>query len=524
MAISIPTTAELTAQNETNFETEIGQTIPTNSKAFFRVLSVIEAGLATTHYKHAVERVKQNLALTATDDDLDLIGANYGVTRKAQVSFVGEITQPANAGTSIPAGLDYVSDASGLRYFVNSTVVAGGGGSVDVEVTCEVGFGADGNLTSGETLTIGRQIAGITSTTATYSVTTTTGVDRESDTAYRRRVLQEIRTVGGGGNGADYRTWAEAVTGVFRAFPFSGAPVAATKKLKDGDMEETDVARWSAGNSASLSKGTGAPHGGLRVLQVARFGVNDPYAYQYSLEIGREYTVAGWARGNGAAVAPVVSEGSTTLWTGTVSGTWQPFSVNFTATATDLRFGSNATGSGTAAFDDCTLVVENDRPGDRVVYVESTAALDPDGIPDQDLLDDVLAGLTTDPVTGQDRMVLGTTEEKLFVEPIIRSAFDVEVSGLEVDAAQETALKASLDTGVDEYFRTVAPFATGIDSALDRNDAITGVKLSEVVQDILVAFGATAEEIVFEKTGGSPVTRYTVAENETAKLGTITYA
>lgn len=523
MPVVIPTTSEIAAQNVANFEASLGQSVPLNDKAFYRVLSAIEAGLSTANYKHAVDRIAQTLALTATGDDLDRIGSNYGVERKSAIAAVIEINQPAANGTSIPVSLDYVGDSNGIRYINNATVVAGGGLGADLECTCEIP-GADGNLTAGDTLTIGRQIAGITSTTATFTTAVTEGVDRESDEVYRRRVLQEIRTVGGGGNAVDYRTWSEAVTEVFRTFPFSGAPVAPTHKLKDGDMEELAASYWTAGNDATLSKSVSSPQSGLRSLLITYNGTNLPYAYQYSLEVNRDYRLRGYARGDTVA-APSLQDGSTVLWTGTTSATWQPFDVTFTASSTQLNLYSDAVNpaGGAVNFDTMTLDVQDSLPGDRVVYVEVLPAVDADGIPDQTHLDDVRTALTTDPLTSQARMVLGTTDEKLFVEPIIRSSFDVEITGLVVDATQETALKTSLDTGVDEYLRSVAPFVTGVDSAIDRNDEITGIKLSEVIQDILAAYGATADVITFEITGGSPVTRYTLDENETAKLGTITY-
>jgi len=522
MAISIPTTAEIAAQNIANFEVRIGQTIPLNAKAFVRVLAAIEAGLFTSHYKFASDRILQTLALTATGDDLDRIGSNYGVTRKAAIAFVGTIDQPAVNGTTIPITVDYVADASGIRYIVNAAAVAAGGVAV-VEVTATEP-GANGNLSASDTLTIGTQIAGITSTTATYDATITTGVDRESDAEYRRRILQEIRTVGGGGNAVDYRTWGEAVTGVFRVFPFSGAPVSPSHKIQDPDMEES-LSYWTAGNDATLTyETTGFHPSGVQHLRVAYNGTASPYAYQISLEIGRDYTIGGYATGDGT-YAPTVSDGGlATLWTGSTTTGWQLWGpIAFTAQSNQLWFGSTASAAGYAQFDALELGVTDSLPGDRTVYVEVTTAIDADGIPTEAILDDVRTDLNTDPDTGVARMPLGTTDEKLFVEPIIRSEFDVEIDGLVVEASQETALKASLDTGVDEYFRSVVPFVTGIDAEIDRNDVITSVKLSQVIQDILAAYGATVDDITFELTGGSPVTRYTVDENELAKLGTITY-
>lgn len=523
MALSLPITEEITAQNVTNFEMRLGQTIPLNSKALVRVLAALEAGLFTSHYRYVANRILQNLALTATGDDLDRIGTNYRVYRKAAVAFVGTITQPAANGTVIPITVDYVSDASGIRYIVNAASSPAAGGYATVSVTAAES-GEDGNLAASDTLTIGRQIAGITSTTATYASTTTSGSDRESDDVYRRRILTEIRTVGGGGNAADYRTWAEAVTGVYRVFPFAGAPVAASHKLRDAAMEEIGVAYWSAGVS-TLTKETASPYEGLQNLKVAYAGSPNPYAYQIVLEAGRDYSIRLRARGDGTFY-PGISDGVNVLWSGTTSTSWQDSGViNFTAAGSELILYAYGSVAGYCEFDAVELTVSDSLPGDRVVYVESTTAVDADGVPPESLLDDVFTALTTDPDTGDDRMPLGATEEKLFVEPIIRSAFDVEVTNLVVDAAKETACKASLDTAVDEYLRSIAPFVEGVDSDIDKNDVITTVSISKVIQEVLELYSASAGGVSFAPAGGAAITSYTTAENETAKLnGSVTYA
>lgn len=523
MATTVPTTQEILDQNISNLEVRIGQSIPANEKAFFRVLAALESGLFTSHYKYATDRLLQTLALTATGEDLDRIGINYRVYRKAAVAWVGTIQQPAANGTVIPITVDYVADASAIRYIVNTASAPAAGGYATVSVTASEA-GENGNLSASDTLTIGFQIAGITNTTATYASTVTTGTDRETDEVYRRRVLQEIRTVGGGGNATDYKTWSEEVTGVFRSFPFAGAPVSFnSRKLKDSNMEYADVSYWTAGSSAVLTKESGAPYGGTYSLRVAKGSSGSPYASQVCLQIGRDYTVYGYAKGDGTNV-PTVRDGSAaTLWTGTSSTSWQLFSVLFTAQSNSIRLQGTLSGSGYVEFDTCGLTLMDSQTGDRVVYVEATTDIDADGEPTQAILDAVRTALTADPDTGEDRMPLGLTDEKLFVEPISRLTFDVEITGLVVETSRETDCKASLDTGVDEYFRSVAPFVDGVDSEIDRNDTISNVSISEVVQGVLDAYGASASSLTFEFSGGSPLDKYTVGERETAKLGTITY-
>jgi len=223
MALNVSTTKEIIAIILGRLETAIGQTAPASEKSFLRVLSTSLALMVTALTKFAVERTRQNLAETATGKDLDALGTNYGVTRRAGVAATVTLTTTGTNGVDVTPLLTYVSDFSGVRYVPTETVtVAGGVASFDAQAEIT---GEDSNLTAGDTLTIESQVAGLSAASA-YSATVTTGTDREDDTDYRRRVLTEIRTVGGGGNSADYRTWAEAVSDVQAAFPYSGRPAA----------------------------------------------------------------------------------------------------------------------------------------------------------------------------------------------------------------------------------------------------------------------------------------------------------
>ena len=221
MAFPLSTTKEAIQIILTNFETAIGQSAPLSEKSFLRVLATNMGLLFTSLLKFAVERTKQNLAETATEEDLELIGTNYGVTRKAGVAATVEIDTTGD-GTNITPLLTYVSDFSGIRYIPTETIATIPGLTVTFEAQAET-VGEASNLTAGDTLTIESQVAGL-SAAAEYSSTVTTGVDQEDIEVYRRRVLTEIRTVGGGGNLADYRTWGEAVDGVAAVFPYSGRP------------------------------------------------------------------------------------------------------------------------------------------------------------------------------------------------------------------------------------------------------------------------------------------------------------
>lgn len=223
MAFPVTSTKEAIALVLTNLETAIGQTSPLSEKAFLRVLATNIGLLFTSLFKYSVERSKQNLAETATGDDLELIGTNYKIPKKAGVAAVVTIDTTGTDGVDVTSLLTYVSDFSGIRYVPTATVTIAGGVATftaQAEIT-----GEDSNLTAGDTLTIESQVAGL-SAAAAYNATTTTGIDREEEETYRRRVLTEIRTVGGGGNSADYRTWGEETSGVAAVFPYAGRPAA----------------------------------------------------------------------------------------------------------------------------------------------------------------------------------------------------------------------------------------------------------------------------------------------------------
>lgn len=221
MPIQIPTTQEIADQNIANLESALNQETPAADIAFNNVIAIMIALSFTSLYKYAAERALQNLAISATGDDLDRIGNNYEVIRKPAEPAIMTVSLPATDSTVIPVTAIYTADANGLQYFPLTQAVASGGFAIQ-DVRCEE-TGVSGNLNISDTLEIDTQIPGA-ERIATVTTIINTGAEKETDTAYRRRILNEIRTKGGGGNTADYRRWAEEVAGVARAYPYTGNP------------------------------------------------------------------------------------------------------------------------------------------------------------------------------------------------------------------------------------------------------------------------------------------------------------
>jgi hypothetical protein len=382
--------------------------------------------------------------------------------------------------------------------------------------------GIAGNLNVGDTLTLDEPITGVGNSWTVQAVAVI-GTDQEDLEAYRRRVLLEIQTVGGGGNGVDYRTWAEETTGVFRAFPYAGAPIGTVDGFEDGDMEAAGVGDWTAGNSATLTKETTSPQAGAQNLRVAYNAVNDPFAEQDVMLVNRTYRATGYARGDGTFTPSIrEGDGSSTLWTGTSSTTWQAFDVTFIASDTEFLLYSNCSGAGFVEFDTVDLV-QISFPGDRSVFIEAETSIDPDGIATPALLAAARTSINTDPVTGKTRPPLGETDENLYVQSIIRTTLNVQIRDLDVDADVLADTKANISTAVSAYFRGVAPFLQGTDPPASQNDTITDMTLSQVIQDVLNSVGGSATGVGLFLVANQFLASFVLGQGELIKLGTIDY-
>lgn len=164
-------------------------------------------------------------------------------------------------------------------------------------------------------------------------------------------------------------------------------------------------------------------------------------------------------------------------------------------------------------------------PPNRTVYIQTTTAIEEDGIPPQSVLDAARASIITDADTGIHNQPLGLTDDTLFVEPISRTPFFVQISGLSVDSTIEATVKSEIETQLTNYFLIVQPFVDGLDAPIDRTDTITDLTVSSVVQSVLTANGGTAQAISFDIVQGGSLPEYILDQGELAKLATggITY-
>lgn len=157
-------------------------------------------------------------------------------------------------------------------------------------------------------------------------------------------------------------------------------------------------------------------------------------------------------------------------------------------------------------------------PGQVLVYVEATpeSSGDPDGIPTTAQLQLVLDSINANDAGLATRRPLNDLVNAL---PITRTAFGVEVVGLDVEDA--VTVEAQVEAAVSEYMLERAPFIVGLNFS-PRRDTVTASALGGIVNDIVSAAGGVFTLVILSQ-NSVPIQTYTLGRGEEAKLGTITF-
>lgn len=165
---------------------------------------------------------------TATGAYLDAKAADYGIQRKPAVaasstSFSFNKNQAATQNIVIPAGSSILTPPGVIVPQVEFTTTAAvtlatGQASVPAGAVC-LTAGSIGNLTAGTQLVLGSAIPGIDGVTLTANITN--GIDQESDSALRTRVLNALQGESVG-TAAWYIAQATSIDGVSSAAVVGG--------------------------------------------------------------------------------------------------------------------------------------------------------------------------------------------------------------------------------------------------------------------------------------------------------------
>ncbi|MEG3347604.1 baseplate J/gp47 family protein [Novacetimonas sp. GS1] len=178
------------------------------------VLSMVLAGLTWLQYGYIDWVSLQSVPWTATDEFLAGWGTLKGVYRKGASAASGTATFPATGTAVIPAGTELILLGGATATASADSVTSGGVTTVSWTASTT---GAGGNVAVGTTVTLSSPVAGI-QTSGTVAAITQSGADVEDEDDYRTRVIDAYQAQGQDGKRQDYVDWAEAVSGVTRAW------------------------------------------------------------------------------------------------------------------------------------------------------------------------------------------------------------------------------------------------------------------------------------------------------------------
>jgi len=155
-------------------------------------------------------------------------------------------------------------------------------------------------------------------------------------------------------------------------------------------------------------------------------------------------------------------------------------------------------------------------PGFVDVYVECSTDIDPDGIPPQDILDDVREAITFDDGLQTRKPV----NAFLNVYPITRRGFDVYITGLIVD--DPATVQQSIEDAITAYFLERSPYIEGV-TPLPRRDKIQRNNIRSIIDSFVTAAGGSFLDVTLFYDGTTPTDIYFLAVGEKSKASSINF-
>jgi uncharacterized phage protein gp47/JayE len=230
MTIPRKTAKEVSDEIIAQLETSLNTTIPLLDKSCIRQLSKALGGNYVLLYMYANWILLQQFIKTASNTEVDfngislnplqahgdLVGILQGVGQRTELTV--EISVISQGGT-ITSGEQIVNPETQMIY-----VVVGDVSLDDDIVTATIRAtiaGVLGNVDTGSTLSFVSPPSAVEKDVMVIDVEQD-GVDPEKTEAYRERILERWMARPQGGSYADYKNWAEEVTGVRNAFVYSG--------------------------------------------------------------------------------------------------------------------------------------------------------------------------------------------------------------------------------------------------------------------------------------------------------------
>ena len=225
--MNIPTIAQIYAIIVADLEAGLNITISVFGKSFLRALAMVQAGKLWLLYLLNAN-IQKNIFVDTADPEsaggtLERFGRVY-LNRDpfpaTQAQYICTVT--GVTGGIIPAGTQFISDDSALNPSVlfildSAYTMPASTGSITLRALVS---GSGSRLDIANTLT---SIAPIPLVDRIATVTSQSVEPQEAEDieAYRQKTMDAVRLEPQGGSGADYRIWAQEVSGIVRAYPYA---------------------------------------------------------------------------------------------------------------------------------------------------------------------------------------------------------------------------------------------------------------------------------------------------------------
>jgi hypothetical protein len=240
MALTTPTTAQVSANIIAQLEAALSQTIPLLPKAFSRVLAKVLAGVFIVLYKFAGFSLLQQFVRFASFEETEVNGTiirplvewgrlvGVGDPLAAEQAELDLTVTVLNQVGSLAGGSQLLYAPSGVVYQTIAAVTLNAATvTATVRATSDQaggdGSGEIGNLEVGQVLQFASPIPNV-ATNATVAAVSVVGAEGETEEAYRARVFRRFQRRPQGGAYSDYQAWGGEVEGVRQVFPYTGDP------------------------------------------------------------------------------------------------------------------------------------------------------------------------------------------------------------------------------------------------------------------------------------------------------------
>lgn len=233
MALQQKTTKEIYDLIIAQMKSEFGKDISILPKSFISILATVLAGVFMILYKSCNWIFLQIFVSTASYEEVSILGKTIsplsewgrligvGDPTPATQSIVSARVKVVQKNNSIFSGTQFISNLNGLTYITTESYTF----TKDEEtifLTCAEA-GAKGNLSEDDILNIVNPLGFIEDSVEVISLVQV-GIDKESESSYRKKIKERFQLQPEGGALSDYRTWANETAGVINSYIYTGDP------------------------------------------------------------------------------------------------------------------------------------------------------------------------------------------------------------------------------------------------------------------------------------------------------------